>query len=87
MENDDIAEQLVNGKTGKKLQVILGGGLTNFHDHLEADENGNFGSRTDRKNLVREWLSKKEPGKHRAYVTNNVGTMSISFNRFCSKIK
>lgn len=87
MENDDIAEQLVNGNTGSKLQVILGGGLSNFHDRFEMDENGNFGSRTDRKNLIKEWLRKKEPEKHRTYVTNKVNILCTSFNGFCNKIK
>lgn len=86
MENDDIAEQLVNGNTGSKLQVILGGGLSNFHDRFEMDENGNFGSRTDRKNLIKEWLRKKEPGKDRTYVTNKVNILSISFNGLCNEI-
>lgn len=69
---DDIAEQLVHGETGSRLQVVFGGGRGHFIDRIQLDEEGNFGFRTDRKNLIREWLNKKKEGESRRYVWNKV---------------
>lgn len=63
----DIASQLVHGEVGKRLNVILGGGLREF-----LPMNGG-GSRDDGRNLIQEWLqSKQEQGKIGQYVDNKV---------------
>lgn len=69
---DDIAEQLVNGETGSRLRVVLGGGRGHFHDRLDMDQQGNYGKRSDRKNLIREWLNDKKENETRQYVWNKV---------------
>ncbi|GJQ80048.1 hypothetical protein Trydic_g19336 [Trypoxylus dichotomus] len=58
---EDIAYQFVHGKTGRNLNVALGGGRSNFLPGGFVDEEGVVGHRLDGRNLVEEWLrSKKE---------------------------
>lgn len=47
----DIAYQLVHGKTGKNFKVIFGGGYREFVDKSIDPK----GIRTDGKNLIKEW--------------------------------
>ncbi|KAG1653409.1 Alkaline phosphatase, tissue-nonspecific isozyme [Nymphon striatum] len=58
---DDIAKQLVQNYPGKNLQVILGGGRTNFFPNTMADfEYKNMtGNRLDGVNLVDKWKAMK----------------------------
>lgn len=58
----DIAQQLVHGEVGKKLNVILGGGLQHFMPQYLK------GSRLDGRNLVSEW--QQMHGQHAHFVTN-----------------
>lgn len=51
----DIAYQLVNGETGKNLNVILGGGRKNFLPKEVTDEEGGRGERLDGNNLIEQW--------------------------------
>lgn len=76
---DDIAEQLVYGPTGSQLKVIFGGGRQKFIDQTEKDEQGFPGERTDRKNLIREWLANGKSGENRSYVWNKVSRNEIKF--------
>lgn len=69
---DDIAEQLVHGEVGKHLKVIFGGGRYFFIDKSMTDEQGIPGKRTDGKNLINEWLNKKQGVEKRSYVVNKV---------------
>lgn len=69
---DDIAEQLVHGEVAKHLKVIFGGGRYNFINNTHKDEQGSFGKRTDGKNLIDEWLNKKNGNEQRSYVWNKV---------------
>ena len=50
----DMAYQLIHGEIGSKLDVMLGGGYREFipteHGH------GRSGRRTDRRNLIAEWI-------------------------------
>uniref|UniRef100_A0A1A9W833 Alkaline phosphatase n=1 Tax=Glossina brevipalpis TaxID=37001 RepID=A0A1A9W833_9MUSC len=48
----DIANQLIYGTVGQKLNVILGGGRTHFLPKLNSN-----GSRLDGRNLIKEWKS------------------------------
>lgn len=59
---DDIAEQLVYGKTGSRMKVVFGGGSMNFYNDTEIIH-GSKGARTDGKNLANEWLSLKSSRK------------------------
>lgn len=69
---DDIAEQLVHGEVGKHLKVVFGGGRYNFFNNTQKDEQDNYGKRTDGKNLITEWLNKKNENEQRSYVWNKV---------------
>lgn len=69
---DDIAEQLIHGEVGKHLKVILGGGKRNFIDATHRDEQGNYGKRTDGKDLITEWINKRKANEQRSYVWNKV---------------
>lgn len=69
---DDIAEQLVYGDVGSKLKVILGGGRREFLDRSMKDEENHSGERTDKKNLINEWLNLKIDNGKRNYVWNKV---------------
>ena len=50
----DIANQLIHGTVGKRLNLIFGGGRQEFLLQTEKDIDGNFGQRTD-KNLINHW--------------------------------
>ena len=50
-DNDDIAEQLVYGETGKNFKVILGGGSRHFIGR-SLTEHDTAGRRNDEKNLM-----------------------------------
>lgn len=69
---DDIAEQLVYGDVGKHLKVIFGGGRQNFINSTKKDEQGNYGMRTDGKDLITEWINNRKPNEQRSYVWNKV---------------
>ncbi|KAG6452853.1 alkaline phosphatase, tissue-nonspecific isozyme [Manduca sexta] len=56
---DDIALQLVRGRVGSKIDVVLGGGRKNFFPKSQRDVEGHNGYRSDGADLVREWLVKK----------------------------
>lgn len=53
----DIAEQLIRGSVGSKLDVIMGGGRRNFLPKTFIDEQGSKGGRSDGSNLINEWKS------------------------------
>lgn len=82
---DDIAEQLVFGETGSKLNVIFGGGRQNFIDQSVRDEFGYKGKRTDGKNLIKEWLNFTTSGEKRSYVWNKVEKIIIIGLCLCLK--
>ncbi|XP_068083961.1 membrane-bound alkaline phosphatase-like [Anabrus simplex] len=77
---DDIAEQLVFGSTGKKLQVILGGGRRVFIPADMADEEGKFGKRLDGRNLIQDWQNDKKSGGFQGrYVWNREQLLSLNY--------
>lgn len=59
-ECGDIATQLINGKTGREFNVILGGGRSKFLPNNIRDEDGVRGQRMDGLNLIDEWRIQKE---------------------------
>jgi len=65
----DIAAQLVDWPAGNGFEVILGGGRANFMLKEQADPEAadKTGSRTDGRDLVKEWQAKYNDG---AYVWN-----------------
>lgn len=71
-EVDDIAEQLVYGETGQRLQVIFAGGRRELLNETVLDEDGRPGRRTDGKNLIQEWLQHGGADENRQYVHNKV---------------
>lgn len=75
-EIDDIAEQLIDGETGKNFRVILGGGRRHFRSNTTRDEEHHRGSRGDNKDLIQKWLSKANESEQRAYVWNAVSQIT-----------
>lgn len=69
---DDIAKQLLFGEVGSRLKVIFGGGRREFRDKKMKDEEGYSGRRTDKRDLINEWLNNKTIQHRRAYVWNKV---------------
>lgn len=69
---DDIAEQLVYGEVGRHLKVIFGGGRRSFINETKRDEQGDYGRRTDGKDLITEWINLRKPNEQRTYVWNKV---------------
>ncbi|KAF5280050.1 hypothetical protein FQR65_LT03305 [Abscondita terminalis] len=65
----DIAQQLIYGETGKNLNVIFGGGRSNFLPNSIRDEDGHRGSRNDDRHLINEWSNLKKETKHK-YIHN-----------------
>lgn len=76
-EIDDLTEQLVDGKTGSQLRVILGGGRATFRDRKVMDEEKQRGYRGDGKDLIKKWLSKNINTEQRSYVWNAVSSDTI----------
>ncbi|XP_067004834.2 membrane-bound alkaline phosphatase [Anabrus simplex] len=77
---DDIAEQLVFGSTGKKFQVILGGGRQGFIPADMVDEEGGLGKRLDGRNLIKHWQEEKESGGFRGkYIWNREQLLSLNY--------
>ncbi|KAG4071400.1 hypothetical protein HA402_011554 [Bradysia odoriphaga] len=74
---DDIAEQLVHGVVGSKLKVILGCGTREFLDNSMVDNEGFSGARSDKKNLIDEWLDAAEQGQSKRFVWNKTELVNI----------
>lgn len=55
----DIARQLIENETGRKLNVIMGGGMRNF----VVEKADGSGRRKDGKNLTAEWINRHPNGK------------------------
>lgn len=73
---DDIAYQLIYGKTGQNFNVALGGGRSNFLPTGYTDEEGVVGNRLDERNLVEEWLASKSSA-NAAYVWNRTSLLEL----------
>lgn len=65
----DIAAQLIDWPAGNGFEVILGGGRSNFmlKEQADPEADGKTGSRTDGRDLVKEWQAKYNDG---AYIWN-----------------
>lgn len=77
-KNSDIAEQLIYGEVGSKLNVILGGGRGNMLDESIQDEEGDFGKREDGQNLIETWKTERSKVGKASYVWNKSGLNSIN---------
>lgn len=75
----DIAQQLIHGDTGQKLNVIFGGGRYNFLPNDITDEDNNLGWRSDGRNLLQEWKQLKNNTKHK-YIYNLKGLKNLNTN-------
>lgn len=77
-KNSDIAEQLIFGEVGSKLNVILGGGRGNLLDESIKDEEGDFGNRQDGQNLIETWKTNRGQVGKASYVWNKSGLNSVN---------
>lgn len=75
----DIARQLIEGDTGKNLNVVMGGGQAKFLPNTTVDSHGSRGERHDGRNLINEWISNKSG--ETAFVTNRKSLMNINLNK------
>lgn len=66
----DIGIQLVHGKVGKNLKVVLGGGRRELLSSNITDEEGYKGLRKDDRNLIDEWLTDRKSRGKASYVWN-----------------
>lgn len=73
----DIARQLIHGFPGKHLDVIFGGGRTNFLPKGAFDETNEPGLRSDGQNLIDQWKTYHPEG---TYITNRNDLLSLQFN-------
>ncbi|KXJ70903.1 hypothetical protein RP20_CCG022131 [Aedes albopictus] len=71
----DVAQQLVHGEVGKKLNVSLGGGRRHFVPKTQLDDESVAGYRSDGRNLIDEW--KAVHPNNAAYVWNKTALQSI----------
>ncbi|HVL02328.1 MAG TPA: alkaline phosphatase [Dongiaceae bacterium] len=72
----DIAAQLIDFPYGNGIEVVLGGGRSNFTTNQSADPEypTRVGSRTDGRELTQEWLTQPKS----AYVWNKAGFDAIN---------
>lgn len=68
--NLDIAYQMVYNEEAKPFKVILGGGRRQFINNTQVDDEERFGSRTDGKNLIDEWLVERRKVGKAEYIWN-----------------
>lgn len=67
------------------MQVVFGGGRKNFMPRSEIDSNGNSGYRNDGRNLIREWLVKKESlGIYPKYIYSRKELLNLDNNKYGS---
>jgi alkaline phosphatase len=66
----DIARQLIENDPGRKLNVIMGGGLRSFIPSSKTT-----GRRKDERDLTAEWLTMHRDGK---FVTDRLQMLNIS---------
>lgn len=78
-ETDDIARQLIRGKTGKGLRVVMGGGRREFRHKDFIDEEGANGRRTEDVDLIDEWLTQKG-GDDGTFIWNREQLMQLNPN-------
>ncbi|CAL4121207.1 unnamed protein product, partial [Meganyctiphanes norvegica] len=72
----DIADQLVNGETGRNINVILGGGRSQLGAHHL------YPKRRDGRDLTKEWLQDKHKnGVEARYVTDINELASVDTNK------
>ncbi|KAH9632934.1 hypothetical protein HF086_002756 [Spodoptera exigua] len=75
---EDIATQMVKGRVGSKIDVILGGGRRNFFPRGQTDNEGYYGYRSDGVDLIREWKKQKEAqGVFPRFVYNKQGLLNL----------
>ncbi|XP_073840351.1 alkaline phosphatase 10 [Musca autumnalis] len=80
--NVDIARQLVEWPVGKELRVVMGGGRQNFRDKTVNDEEGLPGLRSDKRDLIKEWLENKRSEKKAAeYVWSKKGLEMVDISK------
>lgn len=60
----DIAQQLIDFDKGDGLQVVFGGGRSQFLPDSVTDEEGKKGKRKDGRNLISEWEAKHSDGQY-----------------------
>lgn len=70
---DDIAHQLIHGKIGSNLDVVMGGGRRHFLPSTDA------GMRTDGRNLIGEYLSLQQEKGFNARVVQNRVRLCLEF--------
>ncbi|XP_055374729.1 alkaline phosphatase-like [Condylostylus longicornis] len=75
----DIASQLIENQPGRDINVIMGGGRTNFLPNTDIDSiSGKPGKRLDGKNLIEKW---KKNNPNQAYVTNRDELLNIDLRK------
>ncbi|XP_018327222.1 membrane-bound alkaline phosphatase-like, partial [Agrilus planipennis] len=75
----DIASQMIFNNVGQKMNVIFGGGKSEFFNQTASDENGNAGYRSDGVNLIDTWKNlKAQSGSSYAYVYNREGLLNLT---------
>lgn len=77
----DIATQLITGRLGKNLKVIMGGGRKEFLPKEVVDEEGYSGDRVDGINLIDSWQLQKQSQKlNYKYVWNRTDLLETKYD-------
>lgn len=75
----DIAQQLINGETGKNFNVIMGGGRKKLLPNSVTDEEGKRGQRVDGQNLIQKWKTDKK-NQNARYIWNKSQLLTLPKN-------
>ncbi|XP_045536565.1 membrane-bound alkaline phosphatase-like isoform X1 [Papilio machaon] len=82
---EDIALQLIRGRVGSQIDVVMGGGRKNFLSRTLKDSQGNPGYRTDSLDLIKEWqVNKKSRGRTPKYMYNRTQLLTLDFKAYDS---
>lgn len=80
-ETIDIARQLIENDVGRNLKVVFGGGRREFRDRTTRDEEGNIGFRSDKKDLIEDWLNARKKHGNASFIWNSHGLKTLDFEK------
>lgn len=80
IETKDIARQFVENEVSQNFKIVLACGRNEFRDSSMHDEEFIQGKRSDKRDLINEWIDIHNKKGKTAYIHDKNGMKSISNN-------
>lgn len=74
----DIARQFLENDVAKQFKIVLACGRNEFRDKSMFDEESILGKRSDKRDLIKEWVNNRSEQGKSTYVYDKKGLLSIS---------